>query len=29
MLVELCARNYAAFGGLVNGADGILKTSIT
>jgi hypothetical protein len=29
MLVELCARNHATFGGLVNGADGIFKTSTT
>jgi hypothetical protein len=29
MLVELCAGNYATFDGLVNGADGILKTSTT
>ncbi len=25
MLVELCVSNYATFGGLVNGIDGILK----
>jgi hypothetical protein len=29
MLVELCVGNYATYNGLVNGIDGILKTSIT
>jgi hypothetical protein len=29
MLVELCAGNCATFDGLVNGTDGILKTSTT
>ncbi len=29
MLVELCASNYATFDGLVNGIDGIFKTSTT
>ncbi len=29
MLVELCASNYATFNGLVNGVDGIFKTSTT
>jgi hypothetical protein len=29
MLVELCADNYATFDGLVNGTNGILKTSTT
>jgi hypothetical protein len=29
MLVELCASNYVTFNGLVNGADGIFKTSTT
>jgi hypothetical protein len=28
-LVELCVGSYATFDGLVNGADGILKTSTT
>jgi hypothetical protein len=27
MLVELCASNYATFYGLVNGADGIFKST--
>jgi hypothetical protein len=27
MVVELCARNYATYDGLVNGIDGIFKTS--
>ncbi len=29
MLVELCVGNYATFDGLVNGVDGIFKTSTT
>jgi len=29
MLVELCASNYATSDGLVNGVDGIFKTSTT
>jgi hypothetical protein len=29
MLVELCVDNYATSDGLVNGIDGILKTSTT
>jgi hypothetical protein len=29
MLVELCVGNYATSNGLVNGADGIFKTSTT
>jgi len=29
MLIELCVGNYATFDGLVNGANDILKTSIT
>jgi hypothetical protein len=29
MLVELCASNYVTFDGLVNGANGIFKTSTT
>jgi hypothetical protein len=29
MSVELCASNYATFDGLVNGIDGIFKTSTT
>jgi hypothetical protein len=29
MLVELCASNYATFDGLMNGVDGIFKTSTT
>jgi hypothetical protein len=29
MLVELCVGNYATCDGLVNGIDGILKTSTT
>jgi hypothetical protein len=29
MLVELCVGNYATYNGLMNGVDGILKTSIT
>ncbi len=29
MLVELCASNYATFNGIVNGVDGIFKTSTT
>jgi hypothetical protein len=28
-LVELCVGNYAIYDGLVSGANGILKTSIT
>jgi hypothetical protein len=27
MLIELCAKSYATFDGLVNGSDGIFKTS--
>jgi hypothetical protein len=27
MVVELCARNYATYDGLVNGVDGVFKTS--
>jgi hypothetical protein len=27
MVVELCVRNYATYDGLVNGADGVFKTS--
>jgi hypothetical protein len=27
MVVELCARNYATYDGLVNGIDGVFKTS--
>jgi hypothetical protein len=26
MVVELCARNYATYDGLVNGVDGVFKT---
>jgi hypothetical protein len=29
MLVELCVGNYATFDGLVNGTNGIFKTSTT
>jgi hypothetical protein len=29
MLIELCVGNYATSNGFVNGADDILKTSIT
>jgi len=29
MLIELCVGNYATFDGLVDGANDILKTSIT
>ncbi len=29
MLVELCGSNYATFDGLVNGVNGIFKTSTT
>jgi hypothetical protein len=29
MLVELCARNYATFDGLVSGVDDISKSSTT
>jgi len=29
MLVELCANNYVTSNGLVNGANGIFKASIT
>jgi hypothetical protein len=29
MLIELCVGNYATFDGLVNGANGIFKTSIS
>jgi hypothetical protein len=29
MLVELCVANYVTFDGLVNGANGIFKTSTT
>ncbi len=29
MLVELCANNYATYIGLVNGVDGIYKSSTT
>ncbi len=29
MLVELCASNYATYGGLVNGTNDIFKTSTT
>ncbi len=29
MLVELCAGNYATSYGLMNGADGILKSTTT
>jgi hypothetical protein len=29
ILVEICVGSYATFNGLVNGANGIFKTSIT
>jgi len=29
MLIELCARKYSTFDGVVNGASGIFKTSTT
>jgi len=29
MLVELCANNYGTYDGLMNGANGIFKVSIT
>jgi hypothetical protein len=27
MVVELCAKNYATYAGLVNGTNGVFKTS--
>ncbi len=29
MLIELCVDNYGMYDGLVNGADGVFKTSTT
>jgi len=29
MVVELCARNHATYDGLINGANGVFKTSIS